>query len=67
MRIVLHFRNGFGFDIEHNEDIIHVISVEDEKGNEEKTLGGFVGIIVRLALIAIYIGEFSEVDEEVFY
>ena len=67
MRIVLHFRNGFGFDIEHNEDIIHVICVEDEKGNEEKTLGGFVGIIVRLPLIAIYIGEFSEVDEEVFY
>jgi len=67
MRIVLHFRNGFGFDIEHNEDIIHVISVEDENGNEEKTLGGFVGIIVRLPLLAIYIGEFSEVDEEVFY
>jgi hypothetical protein len=67
MRIVLHFRNGFGFDIEHNEDIIHVIGVVDENGNEEKTLGGFVGIIVRLPLLAIYIGEFSEVDEEVFY
>jgi len=67
MRIVLHFRNGFGFDIEHNEDIIHVIGVENENGEEEKTLGGFVGIIVRLPLLAIYIGDFHEIDEEVFY
>ena len=67
MKVVLHFRNGFGFDIEHNEDIIHVIGVEDEEGNEEKTLGGFVGIIVRLPLLAIYIGDFHEIDEEVFY
>jgi len=67
MKVVLNFRNGFGFDIEHNEDIIHVISVEGKDGEEEKTLGGFVGIIVRLPLLAIYIGEFHIVDEEVFY
>lgn len=67
MKVVLNFRNGFGFDIEYNEDIIHVISVEDENGEEEKTLGGFVGIIVRLPLLAIYIGDFHEIDEEVFY
>ena len=67
MKVVFNFRNGFGFDIEHNEDIIHVSGVEDEDGEEEKTLGGFVGIIVRLPLLAIYIGDFHEIDEEVFY
>ena len=67
MKVVLNFRNGFGFDIEHNEDIIHVISVEGKDGEEEQTLGGFVGIIVRLPLLAIYIGDFHEIDEEVFY
>jgi len=66
MRVVFHFRNGFGFDIEHNEDIIHVVGVEDEEGNEEKTLAAFVGIIIRLPLLAIYLGDFGEVDEEIF-
>lgn len=66
MMVVFHFRNGFGFDIEHNEDIIHVVGVDDEHGNEEKTLAAFVGIIIRVPLIAIYIGEFGELDEEVF-
>jgi hypothetical protein len=67
MKVVLNFRNGFGFDIEHNEDIIHVISVEGKDGEEEQTLGGFVGIIVRVPLLSIYIGEFHIIDEEVFY
>lgn len=62
MNVTFHFRNGFGFDIEHTEDICHVIGVEDKDGNEVETVAAFTGIIVRLPLMSIYLGEWAELD-----
>ena len=58
--IVINTRFGIGFDIEHNENICHV--VEDSEG---RFVAGFQGLIVKVPFLSLYWGEFEELDEEV--
>lgn len=56
--IIVNTRFGLGFDIEHNENILHFIG-DDEDGAE---LGAFHGLIVKVPFFSIYIGDFYEVE-----
>ena len=60
MSIHINTRLGMGFDIEHNEDICHVVG--DEEG---RFVAAYEGLIIKLPFFSIYIGEFSELDPEV--
>jgi hypothetical protein len=53
-------RQGIGLDIEYNEDVIHRVVYADD--TEE--YWGFVGIIIKLPLCQIYLGDFMEMDDE---
>jgi hypothetical protein len=55
-------RLGIGFDIEHNDTIIHIIDNEDGKG---KILAAYEGIIIKLPFLSIYYGEFAKFDKRV--
>ena len=59
MTIVMNLRLGIGFDIEFNEDIIHMVDIEDE----EDVLVAYTGIIICLPFFKVYIGEFDEIGE----
>ena len=56
-------RLGFGFDIEHNDTNIHIIG-EDE---DEKFLGAYEGLIVKIPFLSIYWGEFEKFDKRALY
>jgi hypothetical protein len=56
----LNSRLGFGFDIEHNEDICHVVGDDDGR-----FVAAFMGLIIKVPFLSIYIGEFTELDPEV--
>ena len=58
--IAINNRLGIGFDIEHNEDICHVVG--DDKG---RFVASFEGLIIKIPFFSVYIGEFSELDPEV--
>lgn len=58
--IVPMFRLGFGFDIEHNDTICHVVSDDDDTNTK---LAAYEGLIIKLPFVAIYIGEFSDFDK----
>jgi len=60
MSIHINTRLGMGFDIEHNEDICHVVG--DDEG---RFVAAYEGLIIKLPFFSIYIGEFSELDPEV--
>ena len=60
MSIHINTRLGMGFDIEHNEDICHVVG--DDEG---RFVAAYEVIIIKLHFFSIYIGEFSELDPEV--
>jgi hypothetical protein len=55
MMILIRLRQGIGLDIEYNEDIQHTL-VEDGKEVDLE----YVGIIIKLPFISIYIGDFYE-------
>jgi len=58
--IAINNRLGIGFDIEHNEDICHVVG--DDEG---RFVASFEGLIIKIPFFSVYIGEFSELDPEV--
>ena len=53
-------RQGIGLDIEYNEDVIHRVVY----GDDTEEYLGFVGIIIKLPLCQIYIGDFMGMDED---
>jgi hypothetical protein len=63
--INFHIRNGFGFDIEYNDDVCHVVGWPTENDEEIRIVAAFEGVIVKLPLLAIYIGSWEELDPEV--
>ena len=58
--IAINNRLGIGFDIEHNEDVCHVVG--DDEG---RFVAAFEGLIIKIRFFSVYIGEFSELDPEV--
>ena len=58
--IVFNLRTGFGFDIEANNKICHVVGDEDGR-----FMAAFDGLIIKVPFLSIYIGTFGEFDEEV--
>lgn len=59
MQLTLVPRLGIGFDIEHNDTIIHIVG-DDE---EEKFLAAYEGVIIKLPFLSIYYGEFGKFDK----
>ena len=57
--LVINFRQGFGFDIEYNEDICHIV----DTGEKYDTLHSYSGIILLLPFLKIYFGEFDQIGE----
>ena len=57
--ITLKTRLGIGLDIEHNEDIIHMV------GNDEDDAfpAAFSGLIIKVPFLSCYIGDFYEIEE----
>ena len=53
--ILVEMRQGFGFDIEFNEDICHIADTDEVTDG----LFAFIGIIILLPFIKIYIGEMN--------
>jgi len=60
MSIHINLRQGIGIDIEFNDDICHVVG--DDEG---RFVAAYEGIIIKIPFFSIYIGEFSELDDEV--
>lgn len=56
--ILFNLRQGIGFDIEYNEDIQHTLSDGETDVDTE-----FIGIIIKIPFISIYIGTFYEKDK----
>lgn len=59
MQLTLLPRLGIGFDIEHNDTIIHIVGDEEE----ERFLATYEGLIIKLPFLSIYYGEFGEIDK----
>lgn len=55
--IIAEFRQGFGLDIEYNEDICHIADTDEV----EDGLFAFIGVIILLPFIKIYIGEMNHI------
>ena len=53
--VLIELRQGIGFDIEYNEDICHIADTDEI----ENGLFAYVGIIILLPFIKIYIGEMN--------
>lgn len=53
--IIIELRQGFGLDIEFNNDICHIASTDEI----EDGLFAFIGIIILLPFIKIYIGDMN--------
>ena len=53
--VMIELRQGIGFDIEYNEDICHIADTDEI----ENGLFAYVGIIILLPFIKIYIGEMN--------
>lgn len=58
--ITVNTRFGLGFDIEHNEDIIHLVGESDNE--EDAKPAAFVGLIIKIPFLSIYIGDFYELE-----
>jgi hypothetical protein len=58
--ININTRLGIGFDIEHNENTIHLVDTEDESFKPV----AFMGLIIKIPFISVYIGDFYEIDLE---
>jgi len=57
--ITINLRTGIGLDIEYNEDICHIVAFGD---SDKEEVVGFMGIIIKIPFISIYIGDFFELD-----
>jgi hypothetical protein len=53
--ILIELRQGFGLDIEFNNDICHIADTDDVTDG----LFAFIGIIILLPFIKIYIGDMN--------
>lgn len=53
--ILFNLRQGIGLDIEYNEDIQHTITEGDKEYDVQ-----FVGILIKIPFLSIYIGDFFE-------
>lgn len=58
--IIFRPRHGIGLDIEYNEDIIHKMVFSDD----EECFYGFNGVIIKLPLCQLYIGDMFEMEDE---
>ena len=56
--LVMKLRQGIGLDIEYSDDIIHIVGYNEE----EQYLAAFLGIIIKLPFLSVYIGEFEPLD-----
>lgn len=65
MSFNIEFRHGFGIDFEFNERICFRVSVYDEEGQEldGETILCYIGHIIRLPFVTVYIGEFAPIEE----
>lgn len=52
-------RLGIGFDIEHNDTIIHIVGDEEE----ERFLAAYEGLIIKIPFLSIYYGEFGKFEK----
>ena len=57
--MVINLRQGIGFDIEYNEDICHIADTHEVTDG----LFAFIGIIILLPFIKIYIGEMNLIGD----
>lgn len=57
--ITLSTRFGLGFDIEHNENIIHRVG----ESEEDSFLAAFNGLIIKIPFLSCYIGDFYELED----
>lgn len=53
--LIIELRQGIGLDIEFNQDICHIASTDEI----EDGLFAFIGIIILLPFIKIYIGDMN--------
>ena len=53
--ILFNLRQGIGLDIEYNEDIQHTLSDGETDIDCE-----FMGVIIKIPFVSIYIGDFYE-------
>lgn len=63
MQIVIKTRLGFGFDFQYEEELCYRIGIVYEDGTEDEDIVGFVGNILRIPFLAIFIGEFNSMTE----
>ena len=53
--LLIELREGIGLDIEFNQDICHIASTDEI----EDGLFAFIGIIILLPFVKIYIGDMN--------
>lgn len=53
-------RFGIGFDIEHNENIIHLVGETDDQDDAKPA--AFIGLIIKVPFLSCYIGDFYELE-----
>lgn len=53
--LLIELRQGIGLDIEFNQDICHIADTDEVKDG----LFAFVGIIILLPFVKIYIGDMN--------
>lgn len=63
MQIIIKTRLGFGFDFQYEEELCYRIGIVYEDGTEDEDIIGFVGNILRLPFLVIFIGEFNSMTE----
>ncbi len=63
MQVVINTRLGFGFDFQYEEELCYRIGIVYEDGTEDEDIVGFVGNILRLPFLVIFIGEFRSMTE----
>lgn len=64
MGLMVKTRLGFGFDFEYEEELCYRVGIVYEDGTEDEDLVGFVGNILRLPFLSIFIGEFRSLTED---
>jgi hypothetical protein len=57
--ITINPRLGIGLDIEYNDDVCHIVEFDN---SDKEEVVGFMGIIIKLPFVSIYIGDFFELD-----
>jgi len=57
--ITINPRLGIGLDIEYNDDVCHIVEFDN---SDKEEVVGFMGIIIKLPFLSIYIGDFFELD-----